>query len=159
MGKFNFDYEKLRSLEAQNKELMASNAKLTAQVARLEESVNRLQKGNIGIKRTIAGALDREKYLYLFGWEIDKNGEIRPASSGAAASDLFTPFQAIIMRAICPRAYMPPQSKTGKYRFLGKRLEDLTDEEYLAVVETFQSVVDILASAKKKLTGGDKNVL
>lgn len=155
MEKYNLNYTKITELEQENARLKEQNAEICKRLEELERLISNNRQLS---KKTLVGALERDKYLYLFGMEIGLNGKINATSSGSAAADLFTPFQANIMRTICPRSYMPPNSIAGKYRIIGKKLEDLTDEQFLIVVETFQSIIDTLAYAKRKISEGDKNV-
>ncbi len=154
MGKYNFNYEKLNALEKENAALRASNEKLRASneqlCARLDKVEELLGKGRQNGRRLIPPHLDHEKYAELFGLEITAAGELRRSSSLTQMSNWFAAFRQNIMRTILPAVGRCGRKNDG-YKLICRELESLTKDEFEIVIETFQSVTDLLFYANNKL--------
>lgn len=152
MINIDYNYTAIQNLKNDNDMLRAENKHLLEQNNEINERLKRLEsllaenKAEPRLKALIP-MLDHEKYIELFGMKADGD-KIVKTSSGTAACDIFTSFQTNIIRLLLPRVHI---GKNNKPRILGKKLEDMTDEEYTIVVETFQSIIDTLDYAKKKI--------
>lgn len=150
MGKYNFNYERISKLEAENAQLREKAAdceELKKRIEALEKLVS--EKKKTKDIRTFLGFIENEKALELFAVAADKNGNIVQTGSGDDLHSNFTTFKQNILKLIMPKAYRPPASDKWYVRYA--RLEDLNDEEYQIVGETFQSITDTLLYAKNKL--------
>lgn len=147
MGKYNFNYEKLNVLEKENADLRASNAQLCARLEKLEKMFEHTAQGG---KRTIPPHLDQEKYTALFGLKITGTGELRRTDSLTQMSNWFAAFRQNILRVLFP-AVSTSGGQNRSFRLICRDLESLTEDEFEIVIETFQSVIDLLFYAKGKL--------
>lgn len=159
MGKYNFNYTAIQELKNENEKLKAENKQLREQSDDFNERIKRLEgllekNQSVSSARALIPMLDHEKYMELFGIKVGSDGAICKASNRTSACDIFTSFQTNIIRLLLPRVYI---AKNYKPRILGKKLEDMTDEEYTIVVKTFQSIIDTLAYAKNKINNGKEN--
>lgn len=142
MGKYNFNYERVQNLEKEN--------------AELRQRLEALEKlmGNQVRRREVISQLDRDKVQSIFGIEID-NGKLKQTAQGKKINEYFSTFYSNVARLLIPKVYIPPHSTSNKYKLAAIPCEELNDEEFAVVVETMQSIVDILDYAKKKLNRSD----
>ena len=126
--------ERLAALEQANEQLRAENIELRAKVENRHRRSFYNDLSNVATVRSIFG--------------IDaKNGQV--IQSGEKTETNFSTFYQCIFRFIMPMVYTDPT--TGKERVVYTRIKSVSDEQYKILVETLESIIDIMQFAKTKL--------
>lgn len=156
MGKYNFNYDRIKTLEAQNAQLNTENANLKTNIEGLTKAMETLAKEVLELKQGthivkkhygFSSYISDEAERLLFSKTADNLGKLIPADRAAVYSNVTT-FYSNIVRAIAPIA----RSKKGAYGFLqAKPISDMTETEARAIGEAIQKCCEICLETKKKL--------
>lgn len=138
--------KKLIELEVQNKQLMLDNSKLKTIIATSSTG-----------KRELASLIDKDKFEYLFNYDINHDtGEIVSADPERMNNN-FTNYYRYILQTLMPT----PKSCNGqKNKFYCKNpnLNELTEQQWKIVSKAIPQLVDITFKAKTKLWGNNETL-
>lgn len=138
--------KKLIELEVQNKQLMIDNNKLKTIIATSTTG-----------KRELASLIDKDKFEYLFNYDINHDtGEIVSADPERMNNN-FTNYYRYILQTLMPT----PKSCNGqKNKFYCKNpnLNELTEQQWKIVSKAIPQLVDITFKAKTKLWGNNETL-
>ncbi len=147
MGRYNFSSEKLRQIESENAEFRATISRLSNTVEKLEKALASVgesgENPEKSPKREIISNLEREKFLNVFGIDV-QDGKIVKTSDRVKTTNYCNTLFAGAMRFLFP--------EIRQKKLTCRRLHELSESEYEIAIETFQAIVDTLDYAKKKLT-------
>ena len=156
MGKYNFNYDRIKTLEAQNAQLNTENANLKTNVEGLTKAMEALTKEVLELKQGthvkkkhygFSSYISEEAEKVLFSKTADNSGKLITADRAAVHSNVTT-FYSNIVRAIAPIA----RTKNGTRGFLqAKAISDMTETEANAIGEAIQKCCEICLETKKKL--------
>lgn len=155
MGKYNFNYDRIKALETENSKLKLNNEQLSKAMETLAAEV-------VALKQAVAGkapldASVRTIYQYIDDVTmLDELFGVRPAEGddkvirdNESTRSNFVTFCRNILRAICPAVVT---SKTTGSRYLGyTNLKDMTETEYHVATKLIADCVDLCYEAKKKI--------
>lgn len=150
MGKYNFNYERLAKLEEENamlKEKVAGYDELKKRLENIESCLATQKKKRP--ERTFTGLISDEQFAELFGITVDDAGNITKTNDREIMDTHAGIFKQNLMKILMPKSRYNKQTKKHYVRFAN--LNDISDSEYNIIAETFQSICDTLAYAKKKL--------
>lgn len=141
MGKYNFNYEKLRKIEAENYEMKQQISILRNRILKLEKN------GGENAPRQLLPLIDEEVANYLFGWDVEpETGDIIPSDFEKRNCN-FTNFYRYIAQAFKPKS----DSTTGrknKFRLRWSNLNDFSESEWNIFKQLIADIVQLIYSAK-----------
>lgn len=156
MGKYNFNYDRIKTLEVQNAQLNTENANLKTNIEGLTKAMDALAKEVLELKQGthikkkhygFSSYISEEAEKVLFSKTADKSGKLITADRAAVHSNVTT-FYSNIVRAIAPI----PRAKNGVTGFLqAKPISNMTETEARAIGEAIQKCCEICLETKKKL--------
>ena len=146
MGKYNFNYERLRKIEEENKALSEQISILTGKILSLEKN-NQVDVPNKEPPRTLLPFIDDEVANYLFGWDADPTtGEIVPASKEKRNNN-FTNFYRYISQTFKPVSNIRTGQK-NKYLLRWPQLTDFSENEWCVFKSLILNIVQMVYDAK-----------
>lgn len=146
MGKYNFNYERLRKIEEENKALSEQISILTSKILSLEKN-NQVDVPNKKLPRTLLPFIDDCVANYLFGWDADPTtGEIVPASIEKRNNN-FTNFYRYISQAFKPISNIRTGQK-NKYLLKWPQLTDFSEKEWDIFKNLIFDIVQLVYTAK-----------
>ena len=156
MGKYNFNYDRIKTLEAKNAQLNTENANLKMNVEGLKQAMDALAKEVLELKQGthikkkhygFSTYISEEAEKVLFSETADNSGKLITAGRAAVHSNVTT-FYSNIVRAIAPIA----RTKNGNRGYLqAKAISDMTETEARMIGEAIQKCCEICLETKKKL--------
>lgn len=156
MGKYNFNYDRIKALESENAKLQLNNDSLKKAMEVLTKEVIALKQQVTGVpatrERTIFACIEDMNVLdELFGVRPAK-GDTAIIRDNECTKNNFTTFARNISRAAMPAAVYV--KRTGATTIGHKNLKDMSDEEYRIVTKLIADCVDLCYKAKKEIEGG-----
>lgn len=155
MGKYNFNYDRIKTLEAQNAQLNTENANLKTNIEGLTKAMENLAKEVLELKQGthikkkygFSSYISEEAEKVLFSKTADNLGKLITADREAVRSNVTT-FYSNIVRAIAPIA----RTKKGVNGYLqAKPISNMTETEARMIGEAIQKCCEICLETKKKL--------
>lgn len=160
MGKYNFNYDRIQSLEARNQQLATENSNLKNNVEQLSKAMEALAKEVIALKEQQGGVQPKPKkgFTEYIGEEtMEKLFNVKPAFNSVVEGDSditksnATTFYSNIVRAISP--FSRVNSTSGNPYLTGKPLKLMTEQEADIIGKAIAECAKICSAAKDELEG------
>lgn len=156
MGKYNFNYDRIQTLEAQNKQLTVENQKLSTNVEQLSRAVDALAKELVSLKKGASPQsipkkgmteyISEDITVKLFNVKAAFNSVVE-GDSDTTKSNVCT-FYSNIVRAISPFSRV---NSNGNPYLTGKPLKLMTEQEADIIGNAIAECAKICYNAKEKL--------
>lgn len=157
MGKYNFNYDRIKALETENAKLQLNNDSLKKAMETLAKEVIALKQQVTGVpgmakERTFYDCIaDRNEIDELFGVRIAEGGDTIIRDNDSTQKNFMT-FARNVIRAVFPAAVTVKRTNSIVIGY--KNLRDMSDEEYRIATKLIADCVDLCYKAKKEIEGG-----
>lgn len=158
MGKYNFSagkfdeiLQRLEALERSNEQIKAKNQELANENAQLKAALAIKPQSQYGVKqRMLIPLMDREKYNYLFNYDVDVvTGDIIKATEERKAIN-FQNLQRYVFQVLKPVGRTTNGQK-NKFYLKYPNMYELNEIEWECAVDAMKLILDDLYMCKKTL--------
>lgn len=149
MGKFNFDYSRIQSLEKRVQQLEVQNQVLMNENNQMKAYIGTKSPHSVN-ERALARMVDENAYNELFNFDVNpKTGAITIASKGRMNTN-FTNLYRSLLTVIKPVGKCTNGGK-NKFYIKNPNLYELNNEEFEIFKVTVNEVMQKLLKAKRKM--------